>query len=530
MIARKSTARTILVGPILDSTGAAVTTEVVGSLRITKNGTVSSLNASATLTHSHSGMYLLALTASDADTAGWCQISLTSGTNAMSPVNFHVVETAVFDALFAASAAGYQIPIWAAANSTVALTGTTIAPTQKVDVETIKTQPVTCSGGVTIPAATLASTTNITTVGAVSGSVGSVTGNVGGNVAGSVGSISGVSFPSNFALLGINASGHVVRVVLCDTVTTYTGNTPQTGDAFARLGAPAGASVSVDVAAVKSDTATLLSRITSTLFAGITYLARWLGAIAGKAADSSTSTEIRATTAGATYDQTTDSLEAQRDNYTAPLNASQTRDAVGLAAADLDTQLDAILAASGSTGSGAYTRTITVNDGTTALQGAKVRLSQGGEEYTGTTDASGQVVFAVDAATWDVAITKPRYRFTPTTLVVAASGSTTYSMTASGPTPSADPDKTVVRITCYGADTEVEASATVQLRQLTAPSGDEGHAFAGDWTTYTADASGIVDVTLWSDCTYAIRRGTTGDAKQFTPTGATDSFTSILSR
>lgn len=36
------------------------------------------------------------------------------------------------------------------------------------------------------------------------------------------------------------------------TVTTYTGNTPQTGDSFARLGAPAGASVSADVAAIKA--------------------------------------------------------------------------------------------------------------------------------------------------------------------------------------------------------------------------------------------------------------------------------------
>jgi hypothetical protein len=34
--------------------------------------------------------------------------------------------------------------------------------TQKVDLDTIKTQSVTCAGGVTVPAATLASTTNIT--------------------------------------------------------------------------------------------------------------------------------------------------------------------------------------------------------------------------------------------------------------------------------------------------------------------------------------------------------------------------------
>ena len=39
----------------------------------------------------------------------------------------------------------------------------------------------------------------------------------------------------------------VARVTLVDTLTTYTGNTLQTGDSFARLGAPAGASVSADI-------------------------------------------------------------------------------------------------------------------------------------------------------------------------------------------------------------------------------------------------------------------------------------------
>jgi hypothetical protein len=49
----------------------------------------------------------------------------------------------------------------------------------------------------------------------------------------------------------------IARVTLTDTVTTYTGNTPQTGDSFARLGAPAGASHAVDTAAVKTDTAAI---------------------------------------------------------------------------------------------------------------------------------------------------------------------------------------------------------------------------------------------------------------------------------
>lgn len=50
------------------------------------------------------------------------------------------------------------------------------------------------------------------------------------------------------------ATNKVQGVVLVDTLTTYTGNTPQTGDSFARLGAPAGASVSADIAAIEAQT------------------------------------------------------------------------------------------------------------------------------------------------------------------------------------------------------------------------------------------------------------------------------------
>lgn len=111
--------------------------------------------------------------------------------------------------------------------TTVALTGSTIATTQKVDVETIKTQAVTAAAGVTFPT-TIASPTNITagtittvtnltnapTAGdftatmktsigtaVASSAVASVTGNIGGNVSGSVasigtGGISAASFAS----------------------------------------------------------------------------------------------------------------------------------------------------------------------------------------------------------------------------------------------------------------------------------------------------------------------------------------------
>lgn len=124
--------------------------------------------------------------------------------------------------------------------TSLALTGTTIATTQKVDVETIKTNPVVNGGTITFPTtATLASTTNITagtittatnvttvnglaanvitatsiasdaitdakvasdvTIASVTGAVGSVTGAVGsvtgavGSVTGAVGSVTGLT-------------------------------------------------------------------------------------------------------------------------------------------------------------------------------------------------------------------------------------------------------------------------------------------------------------------------------------------------
>src|SRR6185503_16596456 len=38
--------------------------------------------------------------------------------------------------------------------------------------------------------------------------------------------------------LPLSLASNKVNVSVCDTLTTYTNNTPQTGDAYARLGAP----------------------------------------------------------------------------------------------------------------------------------------------------------------------------------------------------------------------------------------------------------------------------------------------------
>ena len=50
-----------------------------------------------------------------------------------------------------------------------------------------------------------------------------------------------------------HTSAVIPTVTTVGTLTTYTGNTPQTGDSYARIGAPAGASLSADIAALPTN-------------------------------------------------------------------------------------------------------------------------------------------------------------------------------------------------------------------------------------------------------------------------------------
>jgi len=59
---------------------------------------------------------------------------------------------------------------------------------------------------------------------------------------------------SGFGTLVSDIWAAAARTITGGTITTYTGNTPQTGDAYTRLGAPASTSVSADIAAVKVKT------------------------------------------------------------------------------------------------------------------------------------------------------------------------------------------------------------------------------------------------------------------------------------
>jgi len=264
----------------------------------------------------------------------------------------------------ASATAGYAGVDWSkitGASSTVDLSGTTISTSQAI---------ASVSGAVGSVTAGVTVTTNNDKTGyslTAGTGLGNQTSNITGNLTGSVGSISGVSFPANFSTLGINSSGHLARLTLCDTTTTNTDMRGTDGAALASewtstraghldsvvlaqnanqrtvqitgsnhiaadvhefqddalTGAATdttfitevqnGLATSAALATVDGNVDTLVARITSTLFSGITSMASWLGALAGKSTDASTLAEIQSTTAGATYANSTDSLEAIRD-------------------------------------------------------------------------------------------------------------------------------------------------------------------------------------------------------------------------
>lgn len=146
---RQSTAFETSIGPVLDADGVAVTNGVVGDFKIKKtSGNFAALNGSATLSHVSAGVYDLVLTTSDTDTVGVCVIAIDDTVNACQSLYLQVMEEAIYDALYAASANTFT---------------------------------------------------------------------------------------------GAAGSSKVTGVVLVDTLTTYTGNTPQTGDAYAYLGTNMGA-------------------------------------------------------------------------------------------------------------------------------------------------------------------------------------------------------------------------------------------------------------------------------------------------
>ena len=263
---KQSTAATVVVGPVLDANGAAVTTAVVGDFRIAKNGTIATLSG-ATVTHDANGYYTVALTTGNTDTTGRLVIYSGNTSHSMATHHWTVLLASVFDAILA-NATNSTGGLLTATGSVTALAGaiSTYAGGDTAGTATLLTRlpsAISLSGGaVTVgtnndkTGYSLTPTTGLGNQTAnITGSVSSVTARVTANtdqwggvavtgmpmptytqptgflaatfpatvssyaggavasVSGSVGSIAGVTFPAHFNDLEITANGHVSAVV-----------------------------------------------------------------------------------------------------------------------------------------------------------------------------------------------------------------------------------------------------------------------------------------------------------------------------
>ena len=266
---------------------------------------------------------------------------------------------------------------------------------------------------------------------------------------------------------------------------------PQTGDSFARIGANGAgltsigdtrlANLDATVSSRASATAlttvegkidSLLARITTNLFTGITSLADWIRRIsrsdAGTAGMGTAQTEI-----GGTFAGTTDSLQAIRDRG----DAAWTTGSGG----------------GGGSGTGARTVAITVTVDSVLQEGAKVRVTKGVETYIVATNVSGVATFNLDDGTWTIAITAPFATFAGASLVVDADATQTYDMDAVHLSPS-DPDKVTAYYLCLDENGDPEAGVEVRMQVKEASAGlgvVDGLAIGDPPRTATSDANGM---------------------------------------
>jgi hypothetical protein len=263
-IVKQSTAFTVIVGPILDSTGAEYTGAVIGDLSISKNGTEAAMASAATLTHVSNGHYTLVGTTGNSDTLGRLDIRCNKSTYQMPPLRYEVLAAAPFDTLvtngtLASTTSGRTIVTDAAgladANVVkVGPTGSGTAQTARDIGAAVPAAAAGASGGLLISGSNSGTTTlgaftitgAMTFTGAITGSNASNSINLGTDSIGSTQLASSGVTEIRDAITGYagslnldsggnvkvsdgtganqidTVSGGIAHVVLCDTTTTNT--------------------------------------------------------------------------------------------------------------------------------------------------------------------------------------------------------------------------------------------------------------------------------------------------------------------
>ena len=268
----------------------------------------------------------------------------------------------------------------------------------------------------------------------------------------------------------------------------------------------------VDTIAVdftSSDRTTLAGIVTTlgTAGAGLTALGD------SRLANLDAAVSTRSTYAGGDTSGTTTLLTRVTASVGSPLQSNDT----GLLAMEqtIDMNLDAKVS-EGSGGTGAYSVTITITDGTNLIQNATVRTTLNNTSNIATTNSSGQAMFSLDDGTWGITITAGGYQFTPTTLVVTTSPTQTHTFTMMAVTiPSSPVGFVTGYLYCYDENGAPEPGVVIQIGMKSC----SGYGASYDTRTRSeiSDSTGLVSfINLLPGATYQARRGAEDDWSEIT--------------
>lgn len=510
---RQNTAASILVGPVLDASGAAVTTAVVGDFNITKNGTSAALASPATASHSHNGYYVISLATGNVDTLGRLVVSVNNALMSMSTHRYMVQDPTVFDALFSqafdsagglgdlkriagqalTAAAPISFPASVANETTVASRSSQTSvdgkPTlTQIEASTVLAKESTVSGRPTL------TQIEASTILAKEATVSS--------------RASQTSVDSKPTLTQIEAS-----TVLAKEATVAARATQTSVDAKPSL-------TQIEASTILAKEATVSSRASQTSVDGKPTLTQIESStVLAKEATVGTRATQTSVDGKPTLTQIESSTILAKENTVVAVgnlagstltgvNTLLSRVTSGVGSMFLD--LIAMITGSGTAnakwsanalslaptgggggqGTGARTVTITVNLSAAPVEGAKVRMTKAGESYLGTTNSSGQTTFNIDDGSWIVGITSPGTTFAGAVLAVTDNQAQSYSLTAQTITPSA-PGGVTGYWTCLSQLGLPESGVTMSMRAVSLEHGSTGLALDTTVRTTTSDANGL---------------------------------------
>jgi len=216
---------------------------------------------------------------------------------------------------------------------------------------------------------------------------------------------------------------------------------------------------------------------------------------------------------------------------------SAIRNAIGLASANLDTQLSGISAPSAetvagavwdkaaashtdsgsfgelvgglsaATGSGARSITVTAEDADeNPLESVGIRFVAAGVTYaSGRTNSSGVLVVSLDDGTYQINAYKSGYSFTPESIVVTGEGAETITLSRIT-VDVTEPNQSVGYLTTFDGSGNIAPSVSLKFR-LVQDDGTVGESSTSKEFTATSDADGLLQVPLIRGGTYRISRG-----------------------